>query len=215
MPINRRKLPFRLKKISFRDPSKKETAEIQMSVERPGSTSRTSYVKLVDKDKENVFPKIADIGKSRNAQQYIVVDVIPKIVKSGGTEINESKVIVQKYNPRTKKGEGDRIVAEIGRELYEPRVRADLILGAKALEIYVGSKFSQGDIKTGVDHYSVLSIDDKKNIVTLKYTGENRALIGKTFQIGQSSMLQNKINAVQKSKRPRRSRKKPAEGQTN
>lgn len=205
LPIKRRKLLFHLKKITFSDNTKKETARIEMAIEKPGSSVRfqTAFLQLGD-----IFPKIAEFGKSRNVQQYIVVDVIPKFAGSGGAEINESKVVVQKCKPRTKKGEGDRILVEIGRDVYEPRIRADLILGSKPLEIYVGSTFSQGDIKTGLDKYVVTAIDEKKNTVTLKYTGDNSALIGKLFTIEQVSILQKRIEAVKKTNRPRRSRKK-------
>ena len=205
LPIKRRKLLFQLKKVSFRDVTKKETAQIEIAIEKPGNKVRfqTAFLKMGD-----VFPKLAQFSKNRNMQQYKVVDVIPQFVKSGGAELNESKVVVRKFNPRTEKVEGDRITAEIGREVYEPRIRADLVLGARSFEIYVGSEITHGDIKTGVDKYLVTAIDDKKNTVTLKYNGDNPNLIGKQFTIEQVSMLQNKIDAVKKANRPRRGKRK-------
>ena len=207
LPIKRRKLLFQLKKISFSDKTKKETAQIEMAIEKPGSVVReqTAFVKLGQK-----FPKVAEFGKSRNVQQYIVVDIIPKFVQSGNSENNESKVIVQKVNPRSGKPEGDRITVEIGREVYEPRVRADLVLGAKSFEIYIGSTISHGDIKTGIDKYVVTAIDEKKNTVTLQYKSDNPALVGKSFVIESVSMLQKKIEAARKAKQPRRGRRKAA-----
>ena len=207
LPIKRRKLLFQLKKLSFRDVSKKETAQIEIAIEKPGNKVRfqTAFLKMGD-----VFPKLAQFSKNRNIQQYKVIDVIPKIVKSGGAEINESKVVVRKFNPRTDKTEGDSITAEIGREVYEPRIRADLVLGSKSFEIYTGREISHGDIKTGLDKYLVTAIDDKQNTVTLQYKGDNPALTGKQFVIEQVSMLQKKIDAAKDSKRPRRGRKKAA-----
>jgi len=208
MPIKRRKLLFLVKRVSFQDKTKKETAQIELSIEKPGAQVRyqTAFVKLGD-----IFPKTASVIGSdavRNIQKYKIVDVIPQFANSGGSEINESKVVVQKVVRNTRKTEGDRIIAEIGREVFEPRVRADLVLGSKSFEIYVGSKISHGNINTGTDKYTVALIDEKKNTVTLKYTGDNPGLIGKTFVIEQVSMLQKKIDAAKAAQRPRRGRKR-------
>jgi hypothetical protein len=210
MPIKRRKLLFQVKRVSFKDKTKKETAQIELAIEKPGAHVRyqTAFVKLGD-----IFPKTGSLTGSdavRNIQKYKIVDVIPKFVKSGGSEINESEVVVQRVIRNTEKTDGEPINAKIGREVYEPRIRADLILGSKSFEIYVGSKISHGTINTGADKYTVAAIDEKKNTVTLKYTGDNPALIGKTFVINQVSMLQTKIDAAKAAHRPRRGRRRAA-----
>ena len=210
MPIKRRKLLFQVKRVSFKDKTKKATAQIELSIEKPGAQVRyqTAFVKLGD-----IFPKTGSLTGSdavRNIQKYKIVDVIPKFVKSGGSEINESEVVVQRVVRNTEKTDGEPITAQIGREVYEPRIRADLILGSKSFEIYVGSKISHGSINTGTDKYTVAAIDEKKNTVTLKYTGDNPALIGKTFVINQVSMLQTKIEAAKAAHRPRRGRRRAA-----
>ncbi len=217
MPIKRRKLLFQLKKITFRDKTKKDTAEIEMSIEKPDKRVRfqTVPVKL-----NQVFPK-PRLGDSRNLQRYIVVDVIPKFVSSGSSEINESKVVVRKCRilnpnqPESKwniKEDGDRITAELGREVFEPRIRADLILGSKSFEIYAGDEISYGSINTGKDVYTVTEINEKKNTVTLKYSnkGDNQALRGKNFIIEQVSMLQKKMDAAKAAHQPRRGKRRPA-----
>ncbi|MBE6371520.1 MAG: hypothetical protein E7055_05550 [Lentisphaerae bacterium] len=209
-PIRRRKLLFQVKRVSFGDKTKKETARIELSIEKPGALVRyqTAFVKLGD-----IFPKTATVTSSdavRNIQKYKIVDVIPKFVKSGGSEINESEVVVQRVIRNTEKTDGVPIHAKIGREVFEPKIRADLILGSRAFEIYVGSKISHGTINTGTDRYTVGAIDEKKNTVTLKYTGDNPALIGKQFEIKQDSMLQTKIDAVKSANRPRRGRRRAA-----
>ncbi|MBR4664196.1 MAG: hypothetical protein IKO93_10010, partial [Lentisphaeria bacterium] len=110
----------------------------------------------------------------------------------------------------TEKTDGIPINAKIGREVFEPKTRADLILGSRSFEIYVGSTVSHGSINTGTDKYTVDAIDEKKNTVTLKYTGDNPALSGKTFVINQVSMLQTKIDAAKAALRPRRGRRRAA-----
>lgn len=210
LPIKRRKLLFQVKRVSFEDRTKKETAKIELSIEKPGAQVRyqTAFVKLGD-----IFPKTATVTSSeavRNIQKYKIVDVIPKFTKSGGSEINESEVVVQRVIRNTEKTDGIPINAKIGREVFEPKTRADLILGSRSFEIYVGSKISHGNINTGTDKYTVDAIDEKKNTVTLKYTGDNSALIGKTFVINQVSMLQTKIDAAKSAHRPRRGRRRAA-----
>lgn len=223
LPIKRRKLLFQLKKISFRDKTKKDTAQIEMAIEKPDKQVRTQtvYIKL-----NQVFPK-PKMGDSRSLQRYIVEDVVPKFVKSGNSEINESKVIVRKcriLNPDERderkwkiKVEGDRIPVEIGRDVYEPRIRADLIIGSKSFEIYQGSTISYGSINTGTDIYTVTAVDEKKNTVTLKYSnkGDNPALRGKSFVIESVSTLQKKIDAAKAAHRPRRSKKRAAADSKN
>lgn len=217
LPIKRRKLLFQLKKVSFRDRTKKDTAEIEMSIEKPDKKVRyqTVYVKM-----GQVFPK-PKIGDSRNLQRYIIVDVIPKFVPSGSSEVNESKVVVRKCRilnpnqPENKwniKADGDRITAEIGREVFEPRIRADLILGSKSFEIYDKDQISYGSINSGKDIYTVTAINVKENTVTLKYSdkGDNPALRGKSYVIGQVSLLQKKIDGAKSANRPRRGRRRAA-----
>ena len=200
-PIKRRKLLFQVKRVSFGDKTKKHTARIELSIEKPGAQVRyqTAFVKLGD-----IFPKTATVTSDavRNIQKYKIVDVIPK------SEINETEVVVQRVIRNTEKTDGIPIHAKIGREVFEPKIRADLILGSRAFEIYVGSKISHGNINTGTDRYTVDAIDEKKNTVTLKYTGDNPALIGKQFEIKQDSILQTKIDAAKSANRPRRGRRR-------
>jgi len=209
LAINRTKLLFRLKKLTFDGARTKENARIELEIEKPRKKVRfqTAFVRFGD-----VFPKLDLMDKGRQ-QQYIIVDVIPKFVKNNVTEVNESQLIVQKYNSRTKSGEGDKIPVEIGKDVYEPRVRAvvgiNLVNDFRENEVYEGSLLAYGkELRTGMDKYTVSGIDLNKNTVTLKYVGDNKVHIGKDFAIEKVSMLQRKIDALRKSSRPRRPRRK-------
>lgn len=220
LPINRRKLPFKLKQISFANNIQNlDNSRIVMQIDRSRNKGINIRFKdeLLKKKKDSkffIFPEDrmteGSLSKNKQAlqQQYAVVEVIPKMAKSGGFDVNESKVVVQKFNRRTKTPEGDKITVEIGRDVFEPRIRADLVIGSKPREIYVGSDVSEGDIKTGVDHYKVTGIDEKKNAVNLEYLGDNKALAGKSFMIERTSILQKKLDDAQKARQPRRSRQK-------
>ena len=201
--IIRAKLPFRLKNVSFTDKRVKENAQIQLEIERPRRQVRfqTIFVRL-----NEGFPKAAGLNQRNAPPPYKVIDVIPKFTKENGFEVNASQVVVQK------RSNGEKIVLDIGKDVFEPKIKAVLALNLvndlKEYEVYVGSKFQNGiEMKTGVDRYEVVDIDQQKNTVTVKYTGDNPNYRDKTFVIEKHSILQRKIDAARKNARPRRPKK--------
>jgi len=195
--IIRGKLPFRLKNVSFNSGRDKMHAQIQVEWEdrsKRRSSGRTLFLKLNDE-----FPKQRQ-GKGKGV--FKVVDVIPKFTKkANGLEENESMIVVQRIST------GEKINVEIGKITYEPRIKAvlsiNLVNSAKDIEVFENSKFTIGKLKTGEDKYTVVQIDQKANTVTVKFEGD-----GKNYVIGSKSMLQKKIDAIQKVHRPRRQKKK-------
>lgn len=188
--VTRAKLPFRLKNVSFTGSREKQNAQVQMELERFRGRVRT----------QDKFLKLNDLFQSL-AGQFKVVDLNPKFVRSAnGIEENQSTVTVRKMST------GENIVLEIGKVIYEPRVKAvlgiNLVNDSKDFEVFEKSKFSVGKMKTGIDTYSVVKIDQNKNTVTVKFERD-----GKEYLIGTQPLLQQKINAVRKANRPRRGKK--------
>lgn len=186
------KLPFRLKNVSYTGSREKSNAQIQMELER---IRRKGSPRTQDK-----FLKLNGMFQSL-AGPFKVVDVIPKFTKKGnGLEVNESRIVVQKMST------GEKIVLEIGKVTYEPRVKAvlgiNLVNDARDIEVFENSKFKIGKMKTGEDVYSVVNIDQQKKTVTVKFERD-----GKEYVIGTRSMLEKKIDEFRKANLPRRQRK--------
>ena len=218
--IVRAKLPFQLKSINFSRGREKENARIQMAIERRNIRANGPRTLTWDR-----FMKFNDPPFQSLAGPFKVVDVVPQFVKTDTGEENRSYVVVQKVesvtekrmvkDPATGKEEekefrvnkpvGEKIRLDIGKVTYEPRVKAilaiDLVNDTKEFELFEKSTFKIGKLKTGEDQYTVTKIDQKNNTVTVK------AADGKTYVIGPQSILQKKVDAVQKTNRPRRNRR--------
>lgn len=178
--VTQARLPFLLKNVSFKNDKRKETAEIQFEVDLPSTRNR--------RNKKNMFLKIGEPLKTL-AGQFLIEDIV-----SSGDDV---KVVLKKVD------NNERITVEQGKPVLEPRIKAvlayNLIKDIQEKEVYEGSKFTIGSLKTNVDSYEVVGIDSGKNTITLKDTRD-----GKTYVIGQKSMIQQKIEAVRKPAPPRR-----------
>lgn len=178
--VTQARLPFLLKNVSFKSDKSKKNAEIQFEVDLPATRGR--------RPSKNMFLKVGESFPTL-AGQFLIEDIV-----SSGDEV---QVVLKKSD------NGERITVTQNKPVLEPRIKAvlfiNLIKDVLEKEVYDGSKFTIGSLKTNVDSYEVVSIDREKNTVTLKDTRD-----GKTYVIEQKSMIQKKIDAVRKPVPPRR-----------
>ena len=178
--------------------------------------NKTPFYQIV-----NITPKFTKRGESEIDESFVTVrkcriyTKYPEKATSADipvpTEASEvdAKNKVRKFYYQL---EGDEITAIARSEVYEPKVKAvigiNLVNDLKESEYYLNSIISVGDkYKTGQDLYRITEINQEKNTVKVKYQGEAKAFVGQEFVIGNISILQQKLEAHEKGRRPRGKRR--------
>lgn len=223
--INRNRLPFKILKITF--DAQKKNGRADVDVEKAGGKSTSQ---LPNRKTGQTIPRFNGSDSELRKTFYMIMSIVPKFTKNGAAEINESYVVVRKcrIKPAARKTaadfvlqdnskyccqlEGDEIRAEVRKEVYEPKIKAvigiNLVNDLKESQYFLNSVVSVGDqYKTGQDRYRITEINQDKNTVKVKYLGDMKAFAGKDFGIGMVSILQQKLDADQKTKRQRSKRR--------
>ncbi len=182
--IQRARLPFLLKNISFTDKKDKKSATIQIEIKirRPsGETTKNELLHVGD-------PFLTLVGR------FQILDVIPEFsTNATGLEVNNSKIIVQRDDTK------EKMTVEIGKPVDEPREK--ILLASEGnkqeLELYVGSEFSVGSLKTNVDKYKVISSNQAARTVVLLFEKD-----GKEYTVGPKTIMQSRVDAAKRPPRP-------------
>ena len=225
--INRNRLSFKVRKITFDAQKKNPRTEIE--VEKAGS--KVSSV-LPNRKIGDTIPRFNGTDNELRNKYYMIINIVPKFTKKGAGEIDESYVVVRRcriFRASQKKSaadlpvpghprycyqlEGDEISALARRDVYEPKVKAvigiNLVNDLKESQYFLNSVISVGDqYKTGQDRYRITEINQGKNTVKVKYLGDMKAFVGKDFEIGNVSVLQGKLDADQKTKKRQRGKRR-------
>ena len=206
-------LPFVLKNVSYNGARTKENAKLQIETKSFASalSTRKQRTRLITLDLKK------DKAQKKDAQsfdfecfgtKYVIVDVIPKYAKSseaGQDNIMQKEATEIIVSPV--KNLKEKILVQIGKEVREPRPKASLGIDFKSIPTY-GLKPSyflddqfliQFSNKTFADEYTLVGIDLKKKTVTLKFKKD-----GKTYVIGEDTILNKKILDLAKKQRAAR-----------
>lgn len=185
--IVRPALPFRLKKVTVRDPKNLSSAMIQVEVDVLRKPSQDRILRLGSK-----FDTMAGI--------YEIVDIKYVTRKNSmGIVVREYEIIV------SKRGSSERIPMKVRQRVLEPRYEIHMVRSymgkSHEFELYAGSEFKLGSMKTGIESYKVLSMNLAKKEVVLLFNG-------KKVTVGPESLVSKKIKQAPKVVRPPRKKKK-------
>jgi len=182
--IMRARLPFMLKNISFTDKKDKTSARVQIEIKirRPsGEATKNDLLRIGD-------PFLTLVGR------FQILDIIPEFsTNATGLEVNNSKIIVQRDDTK------EKMTVEIGKPVDEPREKITLISegNKQEMELFVGSEFTVGTMRTNVDKYKVVSCNQAARTVVLLFEQE-----GKEYTVGPKTIMQSRVDAVKKPPRP-------------
>lgn len=182
--IVRARLPFMLKNVFFTDKKDKKgaTIQIEIKIRRPsGEGTKNELLRVGD-------PFLTLVGR------FQILDIIPEFTTNAtGLEVNSSKIIVQRDDTK------EKLTVEIGKPVDEPREKITLISegNKQELELFVGSEFTVGTLRTNVDKYKVVSCDQAARTVVLLYDQD-----GKEHTVGPKTIMQSKLDAVKRPPRP-------------
>ncbi|MBO4646585.1 MAG: hypothetical protein J5806_00335, partial [Lentisphaeria bacterium] len=186
-------LPFKLKNVTYNGAKTKENAKLQIERKHPR-------------------PRLVDLKVGMEFvcydMKYVIVDVIPKYVKSFNRglgkeeEKDATEIIVSPV-----KNPNERILLPIRKDVPDPRLKTALeIINFKAATYGLKPSYLLGESfllqfssKTYPDEYTVVDIDPKKKTVTLRFKKD-----GKSYVIGETTMLDKKIQDIAKKQRAAR-----------
>jgi len=215
-------LPFVLKNVSYNGARTKENAKLQIETKSFASAlstrkQRTRLITLDLKKEKEKREKEKAAGKTPQnfdfecfGTPYVIVDVIPKFAKP--LEVGQANIMQREATEivvSPVKNLKEKILVQIGKEVLEPRPKASLGIDFPSSpppthglrpSYFLGDEFVvQFSNKTFADEYILTDIDLKKKTVTLKHKKD-----GKSYVIGEDTMLNKKIQDIAKKQRAAR-----------